>query len=371
MSELTQLKKKWIHFNPVRVVNDSLSSLGKYVDGQHILLVTTPGFSNRGVVEVVRQVLHPKNVIVWDEVISNPDIANLDKAIFKLKKNKFDYVIGLGGGSCLDTAKVFAASLVNNGAPTLTQIFCDDQINPWQKRLPLLLIPTTAGTGSEVTQFATLWDHREYKKHSLTGDYIFPDIAFLDENLTLTLSEENTLYPALDTLSHALESIWNKNSTPISRIYSFKAIETSVNALKKIKNDYHNIQLRKELMIASSLAGIAISQTRTAIAHAISYPLTSHLKIPHGLACSFTLPYLIDKYIKYSDNVMSKEEHDLLNKTKNLILSQKLDKKIEKYCNKIEVINLIQEENLNSRKDNYLIKLDFPIKEILTNSLNI
>lgn len=368
MSEPSFFKNQWTHSNPVKIVDDRLESLGKYVHGQHVLLVTTAGFTARGTVEKIKKILATSSVIVWDKVTPNPDIDDLDQVLSILKKIKVDCVVGLGGGSALDTAKVFATSLANNGSQTLAQIFCNGEPNHWDKRLPLVLIPTTAGTGSEVTQFATIWDSKRYKKYSLTGGYVYADLALLDENLTLTLPENETLYTALDTISHALESIWNINITPISRAFSFQALRLSTESLPKLEIHPNNNHARKDLMIASSMAGIAISQTRTAIAHAISYELTIHFKIPHGLACSFTLPYLIEKFVKSKDAHLTKEELNLMDKIQKII-SKKIEGKIKKYATKNEILEKVNTENLNLRKDNYSLRSNISIKDILINSL--
>jgi len=305
-------KQGWTHFNPVRIVCEPLECLASYARGEHILLVTTPGFIKRGVVDRVKQILSNQKVSVWDGVKPNPDLSDLDEATDQLKHLKPDCIVGLGGGSTLDAAKVLATTLANLDGPSLTEVFRHGECSTWDKRLPLIAIPTTAGTGSEVTPFATIWDHEEKKKHSLTDDYVFPDIAILDASLTLTLGYEETLYPALDTISHALESLWNKNITPISKAFSLESLKLSSEALLDTLQNPGSLSGRNKLLQSSCLAGFAISQTRTAIAHAASYSLTLDYKIPHGLACSFALVELIEecntpKQLKPEDRIIIKE----------------------------------------------------------------
>lgn len=301
-----------MHFNPVRIVWEPLNSLSNYASGKHILLVTTPGFIERGVVDCVKKTLSNQNVIVWDGIKPNPDLCDLDEATGLIKILKPDCIIGLGGGSVLDAAKVLATTLANFEGPTLTEIFRHGKVSTWNKRLPLIAIPTTAGTGSEVTPFATIWDHLERKKHSLTGDFIFPDIALLDPALTLTLGPDDTLYPALDAISHALESLWNKNCTSISRMFAFNALSLSNEALPLVQIEPKIIELRKKLLLASVSAGVAISQTRTAIAHAKSYDLTLRYGVPHGLACSFNLCHWIEAVLESCPEVFDGGEVKIL-----------------------------------------------------------
>lgn len=295
MVDSIMVKPSWTHFNPVRIVCEPLESLAKYARGEHILLVTTPGFIKRGVVDRVKKILSNHRVSVWDGVKPNPDLIDLDEATNQLKPLKPDCVVGLGGGSAIDAAKVLAITLAHEEGHSLTEVFRYGKRSTWNKRLGLIAIPTTAGTGSEVTPFATIWDHGEKKKHSLQDDFVFPDVAILDASLTLTLGYNDTLYPALDTISHALESLWNKNITPISRAFSLRSLKLSSEALLETLQNPGSLSRRHQLLQSSCFAGLAISQTKTAIAHAASYSLTLDYGMPHGLACSFALVELIEE----------------------------------------------------------------------------
>jgi phosphonate metabolism-associated iron-containing alcohol dehydrogenase len=341
----------WSYFNPVKIVFEPLNNLPKFIKGQHVLLVTTPGFVSRGLVNKVRGILAPRTITLWDGVKPNPDMFDIDIATEKLRILNFDCVVGLGGGSALDAAKILATRLVSLSEPTLTETFRGGMEIKCRARLPLVVIPTTAGTGSEVSPFATVWDHSEHKKYSLSGDYIYPDIALLDAKLMLTLNEENTLYPALDTISHALESIWNKNSTPISRIFAFKALSLSVSYLPEVLKNENDIFSRKNLMMASTLAGIAISQTRTALAHSISYPLTSRYRVPHGLACSFTLPHILRANLTALDE--TPDEAKILREVLVFLDKLALEKRLVKYVTLEEAKKCKLEMNTVDRAGNY------------------
>lgn len=361
-------KQSWTHFNPVRIVCEPLESLAKYARGEHILLVTTPGFIKRGVVDRVKQILGGQKVSVWDGVKPNPDLMDLDEATKQLKALRPDCIVGLGGGSALDAAKVLATTLAHVDGLSLIEVFRYGKSSTWNKRLGLIAIPTTAGTGSEVTPFATVWDHQEKKKHSLTGDFVFPDVALLDATLTLTLGYEDTLYPALDTVSHALESIWNINKNPITLGYAYESLKIISNALPQIKIIQNSLQLRRDLQSASVLGGLAISQTKTAIAHALSYPLTLHYGVPHGLACSFTLPALLTKYI---DSHVEKKEHNI---QALMLIKQKLEKldlgrEMGKYINTEDLINLMSAQPLNSRLKNYSLMSYVSVESVIRKSI--
>jgi phosphonate metabolism-associated iron-containing alcohol dehydrogenase len=353
----------WSHHNPVRIVCAPLETLSHHVAAQHVLLVTTPGFVKRGVAQQVKDVLAPQLVTVWDGVKPNPDLRDLDTATQSLRTLGIDCVVGLGGGSALDAAKVLATTIPSPAEPTLQQVFRGKAEATWNPRLPLVAIPTTSGTGAEVTPFATVWDHEEHQKHSLAGDFVYPDVALLDATLTLTLSEEDTLYPALDAISHAVESLWNKNCTPVSRAYAFQALAFSSEALPQVMVKPQNLKARQDLQNASVLAGLAISQTRTAIAHSISYPLTSHFGVPHGLACSFSLPYFINKdKFKLTKR---REELDLLDRIGNIIRQLGLLQKEEMKEALPHMTSVMSRNNESARRGNYLFAEDYNAADLI------
>ena len=216
--------------------------------------------------------------------------------------------------------------------------------------MPVTAIPTTSGTGAEVTPFATVWDSTTHKKHSLTGEHIYPTHALLDPELTLTLRRKETLYPALDTISHALESLWNKNRTPLSEAYATQALILANKALPIILEAPDNLEHRSRMQQASVLAGLAISQTRTAIAHSISYPLTSHFGVPHGLACSFTLPWLIKEWLpRVSESYLG----DLLKTTGALLERGRFSDEITYYVDELQALSCVDEMIIPERAGNY------------------
>lgn len=297
----------WTHHQPVRICSGPLQqtlqpalkmllSPEQLAAQASILLVTTAGFTKRGITAQLREWLFPQPLLIIDQVTANPDIDSIDSWLKQYAAQPVAAVIGLGGGSAMDAAKAVALMLsqAETTPAPLDQLFRAKQIRQPACRLPLLLIPTTAGTGSEVTPFATIWDNKQKQKFSLSGSAVYPDVALLDASLTLSLPANETLYSGLDALSHALESLWNHHRTPISEAYACQAIALLARHLTDALSCPASLSARQGMQTASLLAGLAISTTRTAIAHAISYPLTSHYAVPHGLACSFTLPALVE-----------------------------------------------------------------------------
>jgi alcohol dehydrogenase len=193
----------------------------------------------------------------------------------------------------MDTAKAMARLLAQPAGATLAAHFRDGTALEPIPALPMVAIPTTAGTGAEVTPFGTVWDFERAKKYSVAGDDLYPAATILDPELTLGLPEDVTVSSGLDAISHAFESTWNRNASPVTLGLAMKSLQLSLPALPRLKDDPADIQARRAMMEASLLAGLAISQTRTALAHSISYPLTARFDLPHGIACSFTLPALL------------------------------------------------------------------------------
>lgn len=260
----------------------------------------TQGSFNRGLEKQVRELAkrsEVKDLHFYLDVKPNPTIESAQQASLALAKGNVDILLALGGGSTLDTAKAVAAVLGptwKNDSLALSAHLREGQPLPAGfTALPLLAAPTTAGTGSEVTPFATLWDEKDGRKHSLCHDQLYPRAAFIDPELTLSMPEELTLHTGLDAFSHAVESLWNRNSNPVSRALATQAIQELLIHLPVALRTPSHLRARSRVQEAAVMAGIAISSTRTALAHSLSYSMTSELEVPHGLACSFTLPELL------------------------------------------------------------------------------
>lgn len=284
----------WQYYNPTRIVFGA-GELAKIADHLHysrMALVTSPGFSRRGTVARIERALGARLVKVLDNVKPNPDLSDIDRQAAPLRELRPDAVLALGGGSSMDTAKALARLLGQPVEMTLAEHFREGVPFTPAPALPVAAVPTTAGTGAEVTPFGTVWDFERGKKYSVTGDDLYPEIAVLDPELTLDLPEEVTVSSGLDAVSHALESTWNKNASPVTLGLSAKSLQLSLPALPRLKTHPGDLEARGAMMQASLLAGMAISQTRTALAHSISYPLTTRFNLPHGIACSFSLPAL-------------------------------------------------------------------------------
>lgn len=222
----------------------------------------------------------------------NPDFQSLTESCRALAAAaaRPQLVVAIGGGSVLDAAKVLAAS---DGDFARVRAHLETGAARGLAPLPIVAVPTTAGTGSEVTCWATVWDKGARRKHSLAHDALYPERALIDPLLTLGTPRGVTVASGLDALSHALESLWNVNANPVSAALAVDAARTVLETLPALAADLASPELRQRMMRAATLAGLAFSNTKTALAHSLSYHFTLHHGVPHGIACSFSLPLVM------------------------------------------------------------------------------
>lgn len=347
-------------YNPVRITAgpgsiDRLFALEPLMrTNQRILMVTTSGFTDRGITGQIeaqaKQHGLTKPILVFDGVTANPELDLLDRIATGLRGEEVTAIIALGGGSVIDTAKAISVALPSKLEFPLDMVLRQKQPYEWKTSIPVIAVPTTAGTGSEVTPFATVWDSENQKKYSLDGEMVYPVHALLDPELTLTLPHRETLYTGLDTISHALESLWNKNRTPVSEALALKALSLSNEALPAALKHPAKLQYREMMQQAALLAGLAISRTRTAIAHAISYPLTIRFGVPHGLACGFTLPNIIRLD---APNIKDGTEKTALNDTLKTLEALQLNEELAGYTRGADLSEYIGEMFHPERSENY------------------
>ena len=283
--------------NPVRVVRGRglLGHLPSLVGERSVFLVTSSGSTRRGLTARIREQLGPLLTGVHEVERSNPTVADCTGAMAQAALHDAAMIVAVGGGSVLDTAKAVAAGGHVGAEGRLSPAWLSDRLRqgaPFPDGFaptPLIAVPTTAGTGSEVTMWGTIWDEASGRKYSLAHPGLYPEAAIVDPTLTLSVPEDTTVFTALDTLSHAMEAVWNRSANPVSDALASWAIHVVSAELPGLAADRSDLGRREKIQDACLLAGLAFSNTRTALAHSISYPLTAALGMPHGLACGFTL----------------------------------------------------------------------------------
>ncbi len=374
------MSEHWSYYNPVNLHFGAKSRAGlkKLVANKNILIVCSRRgrhqFENDPELDV-----DTAATITWiDSVQNNPDLQDLQSEINATRPTELDYVIGFGGGSAMDAAKVLSLALANalKNKDLLTLIKNPD-VHASVKAIPAILIPTTSGTGSEVTPFSTVWDHSNKKKYSLAGAHIYAAHAFVDPELTYDLPLEPTIHTGLDAINQAAESIWNNNANPISLSHASRALKVGLSALQQLAIDQNDSKARRDMAECSVLAGSAISQTRTAICHSISYPLTAHFGIPHGLACAFTMSHVLKFNLSngpadFTDRLRDLGLSDLEKRLEILDDSLRIAERAKAYVPNLEaLLKIVPETMTPGRAGNNISNISFDdIRQILEGSWN-
>jgi len=226
--------------------------------------------------------------------ISEPTYDNLDMARVQFSDPTLQAIIGIGGGSALDMAKAMAV-LVHNKKPSIEYRGFDKMTEPV---LPIIAVPTTAGTGSEVTPNASFIDSHAKKKLGINGEAVRPKFAFLDPELTLSCPKDPTISAAVDSMVHATEAFAAKKTNQFARFFAAEGFRSVFYTLPKLIDDLENIALRAEVMYGAFLSGVALMHSGTGPAAALSYPLSVHFKVPHGLGGGIFLPKIIEHNIQ-------------------------------------------------------------------------
>jgi len=271
---------------------EKLGALTRARIGESVFLVTDPGMIATGIVARALASLEAAGVaaVVFSDVQADPPAEMILKAVEAASAAKVDGVIGLGGGSSLDTAKLVA--LLAPGHEKLSDVFGVG--NAKGPRLPLILAPTTAGTGSEVTPISIVTTG-ENEKMGVVSPIILPDVALLDPELTLGLPAPVTAATGIDAMVHAIEAYasTNVNNNPLSRSLACQALTLLGGAIETAVHRGADIEARSAMLLGSLLAGQAFANSPVAAVHALAYPLGGHFHIPHGLSNALVLAHVL------------------------------------------------------------------------------
>lgn len=282
--------------SPVKIIYGvgSIISVGKEAAcyGKKIMIVTGRNSSKRtGALQKVVESLKENKleVFIFDEVESDPSVKTVRIGTQKAKAEGIELIVALGGGSALDAAKGISAMCTNSGDIT------DYEKNPFHKLgLPIIAIPTTAGTGSEISKFTVITDTDRKIKMLIGGEAIIPKVAILDPFLTVMMPKHVTAATGMDALTHAIEAYISKVSQPMTEIYALKAIELISENLPKAVLDGENIKARENMLIGQMYAGFAFSNASVALVHAMARPLGAYFDVAHGLANALLLPRVME-----------------------------------------------------------------------------
>ena len=320
--------------NEADSMRQKLGDLAKQYDATSAIIITDAGISDLGYVDIAQESLEQAgiNVVTFDRVVADPPIEVVEQAIELARANRCNLVIGLGGGSPIDTAKIVA--LYPNDFQSVNELLEAD-ISGF-KKMPLFAIPTTAGTGAEAT-FVSVITAKDGSKKAIYTPKILPDVAILDATLTLKLPRHITAATALDAMVHCIEAYTSRTKkNPISDALAVKGLQMLWSNFYTVLHHGDDIDARAEMLLGSTLAGIAFVNASVAAVHGLSYPLSINFHVPHGHAnalvmCSvftFNLPVAAPLYAELARAVMPtdtsgmtdlKAAHQFINQLKDFL----------------------------------------------------
>ncbi|MEX6667053.1 iron-containing alcohol dehydrogenase [Pseudomonas sp. W2-17] len=257
---------------------------------QNPLIVTDAILVKSGTVDLALAQLGGRRYGLFDQVKPEPEISIVEDCTRAFREGGHDGLIGVGGGSAIDVAKGVAAFASHEGP--LAELFGVDQVK--RKGPPLIAIPTTAGTGSEVTNVAIFSDKQAQLKKGIVSDHLLPDVALVSPLMTLTCPRSVTAASGVDALVHAIEAYLSVNASAITDAIALGAIKLIVKALPKAYANPSNLQAREDMATASLMAGMAFGNAGVGAVHALAYPLGGRFNIAHGVSNALLLPYVME-----------------------------------------------------------------------------
>ncbi|HSI68062.1 MAG TPA: iron-containing alcohol dehydrogenase [Planococcus sp. (in: firmicutes)] len=277
---------------------DHLTDEVERLNASNILIVTDPFLEELGMTDKIVEPLKAKGwqTSIYTEVVPEPPLEVGEKLVAYTREHKFDLVIGLGGGSALDLAKL-AGVLATHEGKVADYLNLTGDRSLTHKGIPKILIPTTSGTGSEVTNISVL--SLESSKDVVTHDFLLPDVAIVDPALTTSLPPKVTAATGIDALTHAVEAYVSKNANPVTDALALQAIRLISGSIRTAVADGENKDARSNMSYGSYLAGLSFFNAGVAGVHALAYPLGGQFHISHGESNAVLLPYVMG-YIRPS-----------------------------------------------------------------------
>ena len=254
----------------------------KKLSVKKVLIVTDKIMEKVGNLETIKRSLESENIAweIFDDITQEPVMEYVDKGISLYKKSNCEALIGLGGGSAIDTAKAISV-MVTNAGKIQDYMGMDKIKNPG---VPMVSIPTTAGTGSEVSKYSIITDAQKNIKYLTGSFYLIPDVAVIDPLLTISMPKSVTAATGIDALCHAIECYVSEKANPMSDMFTLSAITLLSNNLRQAWANGDNLEARSKTMLGATQAGIALSVSTVTLVHGMSRPIGAYFHVPHGMS---------------------------------------------------------------------------------------
>ena len=279
----------------IEMGSGSLASLKEIIASYgtgRVLIVTDKGIRQAGILDQVIKATgkNAKDLDIFDRVLPNPDIPTMEACGQVVESNDYALVIGLGGGSPMDVAK--AASVLPTNGGKISPLLGRGMIK--KSGVPLCLIPTTSGTGSEATQVIVVDDPESGTKKAIWDRHVIPQVVIVDSDLTIGMPASLTADTGLDALVHGIEAYTARTTNPVAQAYARECIQLVARHLPRAVKDGSNLEARSGMSLAATLGGLAISNGGLGAIHGLAYPLDTIKHIPHGRTVAIMAPWVVD-----------------------------------------------------------------------------
>lgn len=292
---------EWIYKQPVEIYfgKNGISHMSNIVKKLQLsrIMVVAGNHVENAYLQQLKEHLPIK--AIFTNISPNPDVEQVDECAGQIREENIDGVIAIGGGSVLDLAK--AAGCVADTNDSIRVYYGTGKVLPIGK-IPVIAIPTTSGTGSEVTSVSVLTDRKNGKKNPVGSEGLYPKYAVVDWELTKSMPPYVTACSGIDVLCHAVEAFWSIGHQPITDVLAIDAIKTVFEYLPIAFHQPDDDIAREKMSEAALLAGLAFGIPKTTGSHACSFPLTNIYNIPHGEACALTLDYFLDYNAQFPES---------------------------------------------------------------------
>lgn len=271
----------------INMIGEELKKLGM----EKAIIIADREIIKLGLIKEAKRSLENNNINVdiFEEVKGEPNIDIIEKAVSKVQKDHFDIIIGIGGGSVMDTTKVVAC-VAKNGGNVRDYMENTKKI---KERLPFILVPTTAGTGAEVSPASVVIDEKDNCKKIIAGDILFSDLSIVDSLLTFSLPPKLTAYTGVDALCHAMGCYISKKANPLTDAIAIEAIKLIGNNLRQAVSNGMDKEARYKMSLGTTLGMIARVNSGGGATHGLAYPLGTQYHIPHALSIALLMPYVM------------------------------------------------------------------------------
>lgn len=289
------------------ILKEVINGQQELIKGTVLIVTTGRSLIRLGHLErfkgMISDLPHVRKIVIFDEISANPRLSEIEKGTKLGKQESVDMVIGFGGGSAIDAAKAIAVGIGHN--ERIGEFFYNHK-EPTGRTLPIVAIPTTSGTGSELSKAAILTDNEQKIKGGIRGTALYPRLAIVDSQLTETVPFKITMETGFDVLAHAIESYISKAATPYTEMQSEYAIQIVGKYLPRLAHNLEDAEAREKMSFASMIMGINLGNASTCLPHRLQYPVGAHTDTSHGQGLAALFPAWMHYEYKYSGDKLKK-----------------------------------------------------------------